>query len=68
MANKINNIMKDKSHEWHESALNTIKNGGNIEGSLETNKGFISSLLSYFESAGNYEACIILFDKFKDLV
>ena len=68
-SNKIHSIVKNKPNDWHESVLTAINNGGNIEGSsLEANKGMISSLISYFESIGNYEACIMLFDKFKDLV
>ena len=62
-------IVKNKPNEWHENAVTAINNGGNIDGTaIEANKGMISSLISYFESVGNYEACIVLFDKFKDLV
>lgn len=65
----IQKIIKDKPELWEETALQAINNGGAIDGSsLEKNKGLISSLISYFESVGNYEACILLFEKFKTLV
>jgi len=67
---KPDKLMKGgDSNIWNDSLETAINNGGNIDGSaFEANKGFISSLISYFESVGNYEVCIALFDKFKDLV
>ncbi len=68
-SDKIHKAIEGKPAEWQESLTTAINNGGNIDGSsLEGNKNFISSLITYFESVGNYEVCIVLFDKFKDLV
>jgi len=68
-SDKAHKLIERKSNVWNESVAAAINNGGNIDGlAFEGNKTFVSSLISYFESVGNYEACIMLFDKFKDLV